>query len=106
MSDSGNFRDRELGCLGLHSVERFIDKKPCSGYSVDGWLMVLSSCTCSIAMLTHIQKRKAVELFKITFFQLIFHHSEGVWIKDIKRSMAGPPPPWPFTIHLESVLVS
>ena len=33
-------------------------------------------------MLTHIQKRKAVELFKITFFQLIFRHFEGVWIKD------------------------
>ena len=94
VSDSGNFRDRELGCLGLYSVERFINKKPCSGYSVDGWLMVLSSCTCSIAMLTYIQKRKAVELFKITFLQLIFHHSEGVWIKDIKRSMARPPPPF------------
>ena len=50
VSDSGNFRDRELGCLGLYSVERFINKKPCSGYSVDGWLMVLSSCTCSIAI--------------------------------------------------------
>lgn len=58
-------------------------------------------------MLTHIQKRKAVELFKITFFQLSFCHFEGVWIKDIKWSMAGPPPPpSPYTIHLESVLVS
>ena len=49
-------------------------------------------------MLTHIQKRKAVELFKITFFQLSFCHFEGVWIKDIKWSMAGPPPP-PFALH-------
>lgn len=50
VSDSGNFRDRESGCLGLYGVERFINKKPCSGYSVDGWLMVLSSCTCAIAI--------------------------------------------------------
>ena len=93
VSDSGNFRDCELGCLSLYSVERFMNKKPCSGYPVDGWLMVLSSCTCSIAMLTYIQKRKAVELFKITFLQLIFHHFEGVWIKDIKKEYGKTPPP-------------
>lgn len=48
--DLGNFRDCELGCFGLYSVKRFINKKFCSGYLVDGWLMVLFFCICLIVI--------------------------------------------------------